>query len=579
MPAFACVSGNYFLETHVFPNADQNMSTTTYNTFHTHGDAFLRIFTDVPQAITTTHDESIQCFSPFHITAPEGSQIALTVPQGRGWRIVATATGTGEEQVITVLENIPVGPFHLTITGQNLLRHEEDIPMTPFDRPFVIVDSIAMNDIGLTLNYNQTATADIHVTNVGIETCEGGTVTLSSNSEYLTIMQGEASFDALSPNESVFIDDAFQIRISDAILDRTQVPFTLTTLFGDESYAQDYDLEILSPNIHAELIDIDDTQGNHDGRLDPGEHASLKFRITNNGHYRAENLRLSIMNEEGLVRIITPEIVIDNLERGNSTEVTFNVYVEYLAGNVPYVYFRLLADINSLHFNQVISTSIGYVLDNFESGVFEPGYWTNDPQFPWSILYNTMSYDGVHCAKSYPIIENQSSQLTLDFNSTEQGDISFYRRVSSEANYDFLIFYIDGEEQDRWSGELWWAEQTFATTPGSHSYKWVYLKDHSVNSGSDCAWIDYITLPPHIDATSEQDGLPLTLHPNPTTDQITIELEQNDNFQISVYNQNGRLILTERNTNVVSFNDYPSGLYLIIVEQNGQRWSRKIIKM
>ncbi|MBO7617725.1 MAG: T9SS type A sorting domain-containing protein [Bacteroidales bacterium] len=578
MPAFACVSGKYFLETHVFPSTDQNMCHTTYNTFHTFGDAFIRLFNNVPQPITTTHDESIQCFSPFHITAPEGSQIALTARLGQQWHIVATATGTGEEQTITILENVPVSNIHLTITGENLLRVEEDIPLVPFDRPFVVVDSIAMNGSGLTLHYNQSVATNINVTNVGLQDCDGGSVSFTCDHEQLAITQGEASFDALPSNASQLIENAFQFTLSDSIYDRTRIPFTLTTQFGDETYAQEYEIEVVAPNIYAELIDVDDSQGNNNGRLDPGEFAALTFRVTNNGHYRADSPRISLGNNEGYIRVITPETPIEDLEVNGLAMVTFDVFVEFVAGEVPYVHLMLLSAINGLRIEQDVICPIGFVTESFENGMFDPIYWTNDPLHPWTI-YTLDAYDGVYCANSGAIDHDESSELTLSFNSTESGEISFYRKVSSEANYDFLVFYIDGEEQDRWSGEVWWAKRSYPTLPGQHQYTWTYLKDYSVDSGSDCAWIDYIVVPPYLDGTDEQTGLPLNIHPNPTTDQVTLDLEQMDDFAVQVYDANGRLVFAKRNAAVVSFKDRPAGMYHIVVEQNGQRWSCKLIKM
>jgi hypothetical protein len=197
---------------------------------------------------------------------------------------------------------------------------------------------------------------------------------------------------------------------------------------------------------------------------------------------------------------------------------------------------------------------------------------------PW-IIESSHHYDGNFCAKSAPIDHDQLSQLTLNFYSTDEGEISFFRRVSTEANYDFLVFYIDEVEQDRWSGDYGWRGFSYPTTTGWHNYKWVYIKDHSVNGGSDAAWIDYITLPPYLDETNEQTEPPLTLHPNPTTDQVTVELEQESDFNILVFDTEGKLILSERNTQVVSFKGLPSGIYQIMVEQNGQRWRRKIIKI
>lgn len=578
MPAFACVSGKYFLDTHVFPSADENMCITINNTFHTFGDAFMRVFTDIPQPIVTTHDDSIQCFRPFHITAPEGSQIALSSYSGRQWQLLATATATGEDQQIAILENVPVETIHLTVTGENLIRLEEDIPLEPFDRPFVVVDSIALNEGGFTLHYNQPVVADINVTNVGLQDCSGGTVILASQSDQLTITQNETSFGALASNASQYVEDAFHIALGDDIRDRSNIPFTLTTQFGEESYTQEYNIEVIAPNIIAELIDIDDAQGNHDGRLDPGEYARLTFRVSNNGHYIAESPRFSLTNNEGYIRVITPETTIDELEVNDIATVTFDIYVEYAAGEVSFIHLLLHSAINGLRIEQDITCSIGFVLENFESGTFDPDYWTNDPLHPWTFT-NSGPYDGLYCTRSGDIDHNESSRLTLNFRSSEPGSISFFRRVSSENNYDFLIFDIDNEEMGRWSGDYWWGEFTYPTTPGLHSYTWTYAKDYSVDSGSDCAWIDYITLPLNLDGTTEQPTLPLTLYPNPTTDQVVVELESNDDFSISIYDANGNLVIKEHNATVVSFKDRPAGMYQIVVEQNGQHWSRKIIKM
>ena len=579
MPSFACVAGKYFLETQTFPSTDDNMRTTTYNTFHTFGDAFLRIFTEVPQAITATHDDAIQCFSPFHITAPEGSQITLSAYYGRKWNILATATGTGEEQTMTILQNVPYGPIHLTITGHNLIRLEEDIPLVPFDRPFVVVDSIAMNGGGLTMHYDQPVVVNINLTNVGLQDCtEGGTVSLTSGNDQLTITQGETTFEALPSNGSQFITEAFSMTLSDAIHNWEHIPFSITTRFGDETYTQEYEIEVLAPNIIAELISIDDSQGNNNGRLDPGEYAKLLFRVTNNGQHKAESPCFTLGNDEGHVRIITPEVTLDSLEVNNVANITFDIYAEYLSGEVSYVHLLLNSAILGLSLTQDVPCPVGFVKEDFESGMFDPTFWTQDPLHPWTI-YDASTYEGAYCAASGAIVHNESSQMTLTFTSTEPGTIMFYRRVSSEANYDFLIFSIDGEETDRWAGDYWWQQCTYETQPGQHTYTWTYAKDYSVDGGSDRAWIDYITLPPHLDGSDELSDAPLTVHPNPTTDQITVELERDGDFTVKVYDAKGQLVEQQRNAKVVELKGHSAGMYHIVVEQNGRRWSSRIIKM
>ncbi|MEZ5083685.1 MAG: hypothetical protein R2750_09570 [Bacteroidales bacterium] len=74
--------------------------------------------------------------------------------------------------------------------------------------------------------------------------------------------------------------------------------------------------------------------------------------------------------------------------------------------------------------------------------------------------------------------------------------MSFYRKVSSESNYDYLQFWVDGVNVAQWAGEIPWGKVKFFIPAGTHTFKWIYDKDGSVSTGSDCVWVDYIIFPP-----------------------------------------------------------------------------------
>ena len=75
---------------------------------------------------------------------------------------------------------------------------------------------------------------------------------------------------------------------------------------------------------------------------------------------------------------------------------------------------------------------------------------------------------------------------------TGPGTISFWWKVSSESNYDFLRFYIGSAEQQRISGNVDWQEESFEVPAGTHTLKWQYDKDGSVTHGYDCGWVDQV---------------------------------------------------------------------------------------
>ena len=576
LPSFAMVSGKYFLREQVFPGTDETMLTTIFNTYHAHCDAFLRIFTEVPQYIEATFDESITRFEPFHVTAPEGVQIALSANYGRKDHLLATAIGTGEEQILYLTDFVPTNTITLTMTGLNRLRREETITVNPIEGPYVIADSVAINNGSLSLPYGQSGAINLTLKNFGTQFGEAGTAMLSNNSGQMLITQGEASFPDLSPDESLNIENAFSFSLSDDIPDYTKVPFTITTQSGDISIEREFEMTVMAPRI-ATTLAIEDENSN--GNLDPGEYATLIFSVTNVGHYEAVSPRFALHSDESYIRIITPEITSDDIAIGATVDISFEVYIEYIAGEVPSIDLNLTTTVNNLVIENIITYPIGFAKDSFESGVFNPLYWTNDSEHPWTIEHSG-AYDGECCAMSdTTITHDESSWIKFNYTSSVAGDFSFLTKVSSESNYDFLIFYIDDVEKERWSGTQSWFSHFYHVGAGSHEYKWSYSKDYSVNSGEDCAWIDYISFPPHLDETTEQDVLPLDLYPNPTTNEICIGMEQEGHFTVQVYDENGRLVLSDQDTLIISFKNRPAGMYYIVVTQDGQRWSRRIVKM
>ncbi len=108
----------------------------------------------------------------------------------------------------------------------------------------------------------------------------------------------------------------------------------------------------------------------------------------------------------------------------------------------------------------------------------------------------SVAYDGLDSAQSSDIDDNQETwiQATVQVNSVPL-TVTFWWKVSSEQNYDWLEFHIDGTRKDRISGNIDWQQKTYSiTTTGSHTLRWRYVKDSSVSSGSDCAWVDCLTL-------------------------------------------------------------------------------------
>ncbi|MFB0554129.1 MAG: LamG-like jellyroll fold domain-containing protein [Phycisphaerae bacterium] len=108
----------------------------------------------------------------------------------------------------------------------------------------------------------------------------------------------------------------------------------------------------------------------------------------------------------------------------------------------------------------------------------------------WFSQTTTSRYDG-DAAQSPDISHSQDSWMQTTVSGT--GTVKFYWKVSSEEDFDFLEFYIDGLLQEKISGLVNWEHKTYTiSTSGSHTLEWRYVKDGSVGFGSDCGWVDKV---------------------------------------------------------------------------------------
>ena len=131
--------------------------------------------------------------------------------------------------------------------------------------------------------------------------------------------------------------------------------------------------------------------------------------------------------------------------------------------------------------------------EDFETQSFAKFPWSSSGDAGW-VIARFEGHSGRYCAKSGSIGDSQSTtlQVTLE---CAAGNITFYRRISSEQGYDHLTFYIDGVEQNNWSGQEDWTEVSFAVDEGTRTFAWTYSKDGSGSAGNDAAWIDDIVFP------------------------------------------------------------------------------------
>ena len=497
MPAFGNVAGKYFLAQSNWPyNPDDK--DITYTMFTAHCDAFLRIYTQVPQEMEVVHPEVVLAgVGDISITAPEGCMISLVkeLPEG-GWEILAVAEATGDPQTVEFAPQVPPTEINLVVTGQNYLRYEAVMSVVPADGPYIVYDNKVIHDDNgnLQLDFGETINLDVTLKNVGSEPMAAFEAVFTTASEYITITNGSAQYEGIEPNDTQTLESAFSFTVADNVPDNTSNLFTITVNNGEDVYVSNLAMRAYAPVFNLGGMTITEVNGNGNGRLDAGETARLSFPIKNTGHANAATTTATLQMLSPYITIAESTLDFDNVNAGETQTAVYDITINE---ETPIGYsctFGLTVVSGQYAAQQDYSVKVGLVIEDFESGVLAES-WNNDPTHPWTIDTND-PYEGLYCVKSGGAgINNVTSNLILSHTAGSNDTISFYYKVSSEGSYDKLHFYIDNQEKGNWSGNVSWTKASYPVTEGRHNYKWSYTKDGSVNNGSDCAWIDLIGLP------------------------------------------------------------------------------------
>lgn len=124
-PCFGMASGKYFLQESSWPYNTSNKD-ETYHLFHHHGDAYLRMYSEVPQTLTVDHAAEL-CLGEevFTVTADAGAFVALTV----NGEIIGRAEATGSPLDIPIAAQLQEGVLRVTVTAPNSFRYDTEVPI------------------------------------------------------------------------------------------------------------------------------------------------------------------------------------------------------------------------------------------------------------------------------------------------------------------------------------------------------------------------------------------------------------------------------------------------------------------
>ncbi len=138
--------------------------------------------------------------------------------------------------------------------------------------------------------------------------------------------------------------------------------------------------------------------------------------------------------------------------------------------------------------------------------------WAVEGPVRWRGQQDT-THDGIDAAQSGTIGHGKETSVKTTL--IGPGSLSYWWKVSSEVDFDFLTFFLDGSEVEKVSGEAGWTKNTILIPNGVHEVRWTYSKDSSFAEGEDAGWVDEVVyqvsteLPPGITQDPVQQSVSL----------------------------------------------------------------------
>lgn len=246
-------------------------------------------------------------------------------------------------------------------------------------------------------------------------------------------------------------------------------------------------------------IEILDPTGNNNGMIDPGETVDVVVTLINKGLFDCTDVSGEYTTSDPYTVINSGSMNFGTIAPGEEATANFSISVDAETPVGHAIIGELGVDCVSngsdFTYDFGLNFMVGLIIESFETGDFSAYEWETSGDADWTVT-DSEAYDGSYSARSGAIGNNSESALEITLDVIASGEISFYRKVSSEADYDYLEFYIDNQKQGEWAGEEGWAQFAYDVETGQHTFKWIYVKDQSVENGQDCGWIDYIIFPP-----------------------------------------------------------------------------------
>ncbi len=534
----ASLNGNLFMM-----DMDPFDGPSTHDTWLLFGDPSLMLRTDVPKLmnVTVPQQDLFVGMTSLSINAQADYGIATLSMKGE---MIASAPIVDGVANLTFDPIVQEGKAKLVVMGYNRVTEIKELGVIPAETPYLIYSGHELLSENAQLEYGKASDISMKIKNVGMQRTDNVTVTLSTDSEYVTISKDNAQIASINSNEEIELDNAFTVSIKPNVPNNTRIGFVVTCSNGTDTWTTSFYEYAFAP-----VFAINSIKVLPDEVVQPGEKATLEVKFENVGNATANNVLTEAYSSSADVEFEKSSVLNEEVLVGEEYTATmeFDVASSVKVGTVIDVVASVNADYSTV--TKSYELKAGLIHEDFETGNFDSYEWKVEANGNGRWNIDTISpYEGKYCVKADMVANNQFTKLKLQIEVLADGPLSFYVKTSTEQYYDKMEFLINAlaDPNREWSGITDWTKYTCEMKKGSYALEWRFRKDSSTSEGEDRVYVDNIVFPPVcvITMLEKISGLEY----NVQNDQVNLRWDAVENAEEYVVRRNGELVSTQAST-------------------------------
>ena len=247
------------------------------------GDPSLLVRTDEPTIINAIYNQTIFVGESEFVVdvGVDGALVALS----RNNQLLSQAYSVGGVAILDISDaSVEPGEIDIVITSFNTYPHIDTLNIIVPDGAYLVYnDYEVINSMGAEhmVQYGDIIDMNLLIENVGTMNTNGITVTVSSNDEYITMLDEESIIAYAIIEEVAMTENPISFSVTNNVPDGHMAAFNAILDDGDEIWNFSFNIEIHAPVFEVLNPTIEDNNG--DNIWDAGEIATINVDLVNSG--------------------------------------------------------------------------------------------------------------------------------------------------------------------------------------------------------------------------------------------------------------------------------------------------------